>query len=81
MLTGQIKSFDDIPENDIRRVLPRFQPENFENNIKLVKELEKDCPEEVHSNSAGLGLAPKSIEKGGNARNYRYPRSHDRWSL
>jgi pyridoxine 4-dehydrogenase len=41
MLTGQIKSFDDIPENDFRRILPRFQPENFENNMKLVRELEK----------------------------------------
>jgi pyridoxine 4-dehydrogenase len=41
MLTGQIKSFDDIPEKDIRRILPRFQPENFENNMKLVRELEK----------------------------------------
>jgi pyridoxine 4-dehydrogenase len=41
MLTGQIKSFDDIPEGNIRKILPRFQPENFENRIKLVKELEK----------------------------------------
>jgi pyridoxine 4-dehydrogenase len=41
MLTGQFKSFDDIPEKDFRRILPRFQPENFENNMKLVRELEK----------------------------------------
>ena len=41
MLTGQIKSFDDLPEKDIRRQLPRFQPENFDVNLKLVKELEK----------------------------------------
>jgi pyridoxine 4-dehydrogenase len=41
MLTGQIKSFDDIPEKDIRKILPRFQPGNFENNMKLVWELEK----------------------------------------
>lgn len=40
-MTGQIKSFDDIPEKDIRRILPRFQPGNFENNMKLVQELEK----------------------------------------
>ena len=40
MLTGQIKSFDDIPDKDIRRQLPRFQPENFDVNLKLVKELE-----------------------------------------
>ena len=41
MLTGQIKSFNDFPENDFRRHTPRFQPENFEINIKLVQELEK----------------------------------------
>ena len=40
MLTGQIKSFDDIPDKDHRRQLPRFQPENFDVNLKLVKELE-----------------------------------------
>lgn len=41
MLTGQIKSYDDIPDKDIRKQLPRFQPENFDVNLKLVKELEK----------------------------------------
>jgi pyridoxine 4-dehydrogenase len=41
MLTGQIKSFEDIPDNDFRKILPRFQPENFDNNLKLVRELEK----------------------------------------
>jgi pyridoxine 4-dehydrogenase len=48
MLTGQVKSFDDIPDNDFRKMLPRFQPGNFENNLKLVEGLEnvarkKDC--------------------------------------
>ena len=41
MLTGQIKSYEDIPEGDIRKMLPRFQPENFEVNVKLVTELGK----------------------------------------
>ena len=41
MLTGQIKSYKDIPEGDFRHQVPRFQPENFEVNIKLVKELEQ----------------------------------------
>lgn len=36
MLTGEIKSFDDIPEGDFRKMNPRFQPENFEKNMKLV---------------------------------------------
>ena len=41
MLTGQIKSFDDIPENDYRRTVPRFQPEVFETNLRMVREVEK----------------------------------------
>jgi len=36
MLTGEIKSFDDIPEGDFRKMNPRFQPENFDKNMKLV---------------------------------------------
>ncbi len=40
-LTGQIKSVDDIPADDMRRHFPRFQPKNFERNIQLVHELEK----------------------------------------
>ncbi|KAH8165930.1 hypothetical protein CIB48_g2334 [Xylaria polymorpha] len=40
-LTGQIKTHEDIPENSYLRHLPRFQPGgNFENNIKLVHEVE-----------------------------------------
>lgn len=41
MLSGQIKSPDDIPATDFRKTLPRFQPGAFEVNLKLVKELEK----------------------------------------
>ncbi|CAN8098699.1 unnamed protein product [Discula destructiva] len=36
MLTGDIKSIDDLPEGDIRRHFPRFSPQNFEHNITLV---------------------------------------------
>lgn len=41
MLTGQIKSFSDLPEDDFRRLLPRFQPDVFEGNLGLVREVEK----------------------------------------
>ncbi|KAL2161518.1 hypothetical protein VTH06DRAFT_8080 [Thermothelomyces fergusii] len=41
MLTGAIKSFDDIPEGDYRRMVPRFQPDVFETNLRLVREVEK----------------------------------------
>jgi pyridoxine 4-dehydrogenase len=40
-LTGQIKSFEDIPEGDFRRHLPRFQPENFDGNMALVTEVQQ----------------------------------------
>ncbi|MVT12070.1 aldo/keto reductase [Chitinophaga tropicalis] len=39
-LSGQIKSVDDLPENDFRRAIPRFQGEHFQKNIELVKAIE-----------------------------------------
>ena len=41
MLTGKIESFADLKEGDVRKMLPRFQPENLSTNLKLAKELEK----------------------------------------
>lgn len=41
MLTGQIKSIDDIPKDDARRHFPRFFPENFDINLQLVKQVEQ----------------------------------------
>ncbi|KAF6839885.1 pyridoxal reductase [Colletotrichum plurivorum] len=40
MLTGEIKSIDDIPEGDFRRMMPRFQPDTFDINMKLVKQVQ-----------------------------------------
>ncbi len=40
MLTGKIKSVEDIPETDRRRKHPRFLPENLARNVALVAELE-----------------------------------------
>jgi aryl-alcohol dehydrogenase-like predicted oxidoreductase len=47
-LTGQIKSFEDLPADDYRRTAPRFQGENFQRNLDLVEQVseiarEKDC--------------------------------------
>lgn len=42
MLTGQIKSIDDIPANSPYRThFPRFRPENLQKNLDLVTELTK----------------------------------------
>lgn len=40
-LSGAIKSYEDLGPNDMRRNLPRFQGENFKENIKLVEEVTK----------------------------------------
>jgi aryl-alcohol dehydrogenase-like predicted oxidoreductase len=39
-LSGQIRSIDDLPENDFRRAIPRFQEPHFYKNIELVKAIE-----------------------------------------
>jgi len=44
-LTGRIRRFEDLPENDFRRYLPRFQEENFQKNLDLVEEFEKIASE------------------------------------
>ncbi len=47
-LSGEFKSPDDFPEDDVRRKFPRFQGENFQKNLDLVGEIqelgrEKSC--------------------------------------
>ncbi|RAJ26920.1 aryl-alcohol dehydrogenase-like predicted oxidoreductase [Pedobacter cryoconitis] len=39
-LSGQIRAIDDLPENDFRRAIPRFQEAHFYKNIELVKAIE-----------------------------------------
>jgi len=39
-LTGQIKRFEDLAEDDFRRFNPRFQGENFRRNLDLVRRVE-----------------------------------------
>ena len=39
-LTGEIKSPEDFPENDWRRIAPRFQGENFYKNLALVEKVQ-----------------------------------------
>lgn len=44
-LTGQFKKFEDLPEDDYRRSAPRFQGENFQKNLALVKRIEEMAKE------------------------------------
>jgi aryl-alcohol dehydrogenase-like predicted oxidoreductase len=40
-LTGQFRRFDDLPADDYRRNSPRFQGENFQKNLDLVRRVEE----------------------------------------
>jgi aryl-alcohol dehydrogenase-like predicted oxidoreductase len=52
-LTGQIKSVDDFRDDDSRRSNPRFQGENFQQNLRAV--------EEVTAIAAEAGVTPGQV--------------------
>lgn len=39
-LTGRFRTFEDLPADDYRRGAPRFQGENFQKNLDLVRQVE-----------------------------------------
>jgi len=41
MLTGKLRSVADLPAGDLRLMIPRYQEGNFEQNLKLVQEVDK----------------------------------------
>ena len=55
-LTGQIKSIDDLAQDDYRRYSPRFQGENFQRNLDLVRRVEEMAGQE-RCTPAQLALA------------------------
>jgi aryl-alcohol dehydrogenase-like predicted oxidoreductase len=55
-LSGELKTFDDFAEDDFRRILPRFQGENFAKNLELVEKI-KDLANEKGVTAAQLALA------------------------
>jgi len=55
-LTGEIKTPDDLPDGDFRKSLDRFQPGNFEENLKLVQ-LVKEQAEKKGVTPAQLSIA------------------------
>ena len=52
-LTGQFQKPEDLPENDRRRMFPRFQEENFDQNLRLV--------ERVKEIAAGKNCTPAQL--------------------
>jgi aryl-alcohol dehydrogenase-like predicted oxidoreductase len=55
-LTGQFKSPADIPEGDYRKNHPRFQGENFQHNLELVRRVE-DIAKKHKATAAQVALA------------------------
>lgn len=55
-LTGQFRRFEDLPEDDYRRLTPRFQGENFQKNLDLVRRVE-EIAKEKHCKPSQLVLA------------------------
>ena len=55
-LSGRIRSVEDLPEGDVRRRHPRFQPENLASNLAIVEQV-REIAEEKGVTSAQLALA------------------------
>jgi len=55
-LSGNIKTINDLPENDFRRGIPRFQEAHFYKNIELVEAIE-NLAAEKNMTSSQLALA------------------------
>lgn len=65
-LTGQIKRFEDLAQDDYRRNAPRFQGENFQKNLDLVAKNSRTCRrEKMHCRAAcsGLGAGSRRIHR------------------
>jgi aryl-alcohol dehydrogenase-like predicted oxidoreductase len=55
-LTGRFQRFEDFPEDDYRRFSPRFQGENFQKNLDLVRRVE-ELAKEKGCSASQLALA------------------------
>ncbi len=55
-LTGQIKRFEDFAPDDYRRMSPRFQGENFQKNLDLVRRIQ-ELAAEKRCTASQLALA------------------------
>ncbi|MGH8727570.1 MAG: aldo/keto reductase, partial [Burkholderiales bacterium] len=55
-LSGRFGRFEDLPEGDWRRTSPRFQGENFDKNLRLVRKIE-EIAREKNATPSQLALA------------------------
>ncbi|RDL37024.1 Uncharacterized protein BP5553_04457 [Venustampulla echinocandica] len=66
-LTAQIRKLADITENDDRRNYPRFQPDVFDLNLKLVEEIEKLAQKKGYTMpQVAIAWVAAQSKKGGN---------------
>ena len=56
MLTGKVRSIDDLADSDFRRTNPRFMGENFQRNLSSADEVQS-IADEVGCTSAQVSLA------------------------
>ena len=55
-LTGKAIAANDLPDNDLRRTMPRFQEENFQRNLRLVEQV-KEIAQKLGATPAQVALA------------------------
>ena len=55
-LSGKLRSASDIPQDDFRRTLPRFAPENFDHNLEVVARV-RALAEKRGATAAQIALA------------------------
>ena len=55
-ISGQLSKYEDLAADDMRRLLPRFQPENFQKNVDIVTKLE-ELAKEKQVSVAQLAIA------------------------
>ncbi|GAB1155007.1 aldo/keto reductase [Paenibacillus illinoisensis] len=44
-ITGELRTFEDLAADDLRRYMPRFQGENFQKNVEIVDQIKKIASE------------------------------------
>ncbi len=76
-LTGQFKKLEDLPADDYRRHAPRFQGENFQKNLDLVRKIEelakrKGCTPSQLCAGLGAGTRRRHRPDSGN-KTYQIP--------
>lgn len=55
-ITGELRSFEDLAPNDLRRYMPRFQGDNFNKNVEVADKI-KEIAQEKNGTPSQLAIA------------------------